>query len=325
MIIPHKIDRKRFLGKLSKQIDSISKTKRKIKILIITDYPEFYQDTDINIVSVYDINEEFLNNNKKTRFIYAVENNSVGLPVIRAIIRHGMTFYGGPSGAVGGYVYDNKMVRDIIEEEYELQETEGVSKFSDPGTLQDYVNLCQAIESTKNIEGDIVEIGVYRGSSSSVILKYLERANIQKSVWLFDTFEGFCYQEAYDSVDQIWNSTHKSEGYADISTRLKSRAPGRKNLTIDKLNIISNDLPLEIKKIAMCNIDVDMFEAVESALNKVAPLMAVGGIMICEDAGHTPMLIGARLALENFLISTQGVKFTPVHVESGQVFLIKHS
>jgi len=324
MIIPHKINRKLLLKRLFRQIDDASNN-QKNKVLVITDYPDFYEDVDINIVSAYDINEEFLNANKKTQFIYAVENNSVGLPIIRDIIRLGISFYAALSSDVGGYVYDNKIVRDIIEEEYALQGPEGFSKFGDPGTLQDYVNLCQAIESTKNIEGDIVEIGVYRGSSSSVILKYLERANIQKPVWLFDTFEGFFYQEAQESIDKIWKSTHETEGYDIISKRLRDRAPGRHNLTIDKLNIISNDLPLEIKKIAMCNIDVDMFEAVESALNKVAPLMAIGGIMICEDAGHTPALIGARLALDNFLISEQGTKFTSVHTESGQAFLIKHS
>jgi hypothetical protein len=91
------------------------------------------------------------------------------------------------------------------------------------------------------------------------------------------------------------------------------------------LNIISDPLPSEIKNISMCNIDVDMLEAVESAFEKIAPLMSVGGIMICEDAGHTPSLIGARLALDNFLSSSLGKKFTPVFMESGQVFLIRHS
>jgi hypothetical protein len=51
--------------------------------------------------------------------------------------------------------------------------------------------------------------------------------------------------------------------------------------------------------------------------------MSVGGIMICEDAGHTPALIGARLALDNFLKSEQGKFFIPVHMTSGQVFLIR--
>jgi hypothetical protein len=46
--------------------------------------------------------------------------------------------------------------------------------------------------------------------------------------------------------------------------------------------------------------------------------------MICEDAGHTPGLIGARVALEEFIESGAGKKFTVMHLRSGQVFLVKH-
>jgi hypothetical protein len=53
--------------------------------------------------------------------------------------------------------------------------------------------------------------------------------------------------------------------------------------------------------------------------------MQIGGIMICEDAGHTPALVGAALALEQFLDSDLGAGFTPVHMTSGQTFLVRHS
>jgi hypothetical protein len=62
-----------------------------------------------------------------------------------------------------------------------------------------------------------------------------------------------------------------------------------------------------------------------AGLTRIAPLMQIGGIMICEDAGHTPALVGASLALEQFLDSDLGAGFTPVHMTSGQTFLVRHS
>lgn len=66
-----------------------------------------------------------------------------------------------------------------------------------------------------------------------------------------------------------------------------------------------------------------MYEAVLFALFKIAPKIVTGGIMIVEDPGHTPALIGARVALEKFLYSNEGKLFTPIYMESGQFFLIK--
>ena len=41
----------------------------------------------------------------------------------------------------------------------------------------------------KNIDGDIVECGVYKGGSLLLILKILEILNLNKKVYGYDTFE----------------------------------------------------------------------------------------------------------------------------------------
>jgi hypothetical protein len=47
------------------------------------------------------------------------------------------------------------------------------------------------------------------------------------------------------------------------------------------------------------------------------------GILVVEDPGHTPLLFGAKYALEKFLGEGLGRKFIPVAMDSGQVFLIR--
>ena len=66
-----------------------------------------------------------------------------------------------------------------------------------------------------------------------------------------------------------------------------------------------------------------MYDAVKSGLFKLAPKIVKNGILICEDSGHTPLLLGARVALNEFLESESGKGFISIHMESGQTFLIK--
>ena len=73
----------------------------------------------------------------------------------------------------------------------------------------------------------------------------------------------------------------------------------------------------------MCNIDVDIYDAVKSSLEKVSPLIVENGIIICEDFGHTPALGGANLSVREFLETDEGKKYIPIYMESGQMFLIK--
>lgn len=60
-------------------------------------------------------------------------------------------------------------------------------------------------------------------------------------------------------------------------------------------------------------------------LEKLAPLIVPNGILIVEDAGQAPALIGARVALSQFMNTPAGKDFRPVYMESGQTLLIKKS
>jgi hypothetical protein len=257
----------------------------------------------------------------KKAVIYCVEHAQDGLPIIKFCLNSSIKFLpvGGP--ATGGYVYDDKICRETIEDEFIFQKIHGFC-YVEPN---DFVNLAQALKYTNHIPGDVVEVGVFRGSSGSFMLEYSRRADLKpKTFNFFDAWDQFKYPEATKSVDAIWANTHSTEDVSIISNRLTSRA-GNNNVTVRKLNIISDNIPSTIHSVSLANIDVDLYEAVLFALFKLAPLMSIGGIMICEDAGHSPMLVGARYALEQFITSEYANKFTVVHMSSSQVFLIKYS
>ena len=302
----------------------------KIVIVIDADYTDRLGGKYLTLprcifVSPQEVDDDFLKqiDPVTTHFVYVVECASDGLPVVRKLVDLGFKYSPVGGAPVGSYAYDNRLALETVESQFVYQNLERYGKFEDPGTPEDFANLCQVLETTRHIGGDVVEVGCYRGSSGSVLLDYARRAKITRRFYFLDTFDGFSYEAAKRSSDAMWQGTHATEGLAVVRDRLLSiEGHGSTEVNVLKANIMTDALPGEIQSIAVANIDVDLYDAVLAGLTKVAPFMAPGGIMICEDAGHTPNLIGARLALEEFLDSETGNRFTPVFMTSGQVMLV---
>ena len=142
--------------------------------------------------------------------------------------------------------------------------------------------------------------------------------------FVYDCFDGFTYEEAKNSPDNIWFDTHKTDGKENVEARVKSRLSERKNnFQVFQRNIIDDDALKEINKISFANIDVDLYEAVYAALVHVHEKLCVNGIIVVEDAGHTPMLLGSKIALEEFLELVGHNCYHTIQMESGQYVLIK--
>ena len=141
---------------------------------------------------------------------------------------------------------------------------------------------------------------------------------LQRKVWLLDTYEGFNYVEASESSDMRWQNTHDDTSIELVRKRVKED----QNINIVKSNIITDNLPDEMENIAVCNIDVDLYEAVQYALYKVKDRVVKGGVIIAEDYGHTPELLGAQLAIDEFYEENEDEWFKIV-CTSGQCLLIR--
>jgi hypothetical protein len=183
---------------------------------------------------------------------------------------------------------------------------------------QDYENIAQVVQATKNIPGDYVEIGVYQGASARFASSYLKRVSIDKKTWFIDTYEGFVYSEAQQSENAGWENTHTDTSLEAVREYLADYP----NARLVKQNIITDELPSEIKQIAVCNIDVDMYEAILSALHKADKRMSVNGIIIVQDYGSTPPLIGALKAAHEFL-EEKGKEYISLYMGNRQLLLIK--
>lgn len=191
-------------------------------------------------------------------------------------------------------------------------------------------NICEALEITRSLPGDYVEIGVYRGGSAATALHYIDICRAEgrmepRTVYLLDTFDGFTYDEAKTAVDPIWVDTHKLGGAKAAMDHLNQTFRSvQTKISLAQNNICRDPLPEEIQTIAAANIDVDGYEPTLLALQKVAPKMVTGGVIICEDSASTPALYGAFLAMEEFLDSDAGQCYTKIF-KGGQYFLVKRT
>ncbi|MEP6512759.1 MAG: TylF/MycF/NovP-related O-methyltransferase [Parafilimonas sp.] len=251
--------------------------------------------------------------------------DSVALPILKKIIHSGgqilppMNFY---TDLRTSYRFVNHLAHNALKKTWSKSERL---------RLLDMIvheNLCEALELTRDIEGDYVEVGVYLGGSALTALNYIneQRKNglVQsRKAWLLDTYDGFNYTEAKQSGDIMWFGSHKLYGTEATKMYLKDTLKDAGvEFELIQGNICSDNLPSSINKICVANIDVDMYEPTLAALNKVAGYIPKGGIIISEDSTATPGTYGAYLAMNEFLETEIGKKFMPIF-KKGQYFLIK--
>jgi len=237
------------------------------------------------------------------------------LIVLKEIVERNNTFYFTPQKyyPTARYFHRNDIAREVLISEQKIN----MPKFE----VADFENIIQAIDITRKIQGDYVEIGVYQGRSAHMALHYMREKKIRRKSYFIDIFEGFTYNAAIKSADALWAHTHTDYNYDTVKDFLSEFDA----YEILIHNIITDELPDQIKSIAVCNIDVDLYEAISASLLKVAPLINTGGIIILEDQGHTPALAGAYLATQEFFEKEEiAHSFIPVHMTSGQMFLIRN-
>ena len=295
-------------------------------LVILVDFP-FSMDRPnceiIDIASSFTPEQLAEYNNPSSQFIYAVDQDDAGTPFVQWLADNSIKFYPVFQASPARYVNKDIRARLAIEEEYIYQTSQQFAKF-DFG-FGDFENICQALQATRDLDGAYVEVGCFQGSSGGVAMRYMHEAGIFRPAWFLDVFDGFSYDAAETSADAIWNQTHASDGISAVSDRLSRFADpshGRP-VNVRKSNIITDELPAEIGAIAVANLDVDMLEAVHQGLIRLAPRVAVGGILIVEDPGHTPLLVGAQVAFDMFMKLPKARSFVPVYMQSGQYFLIR--
>lgn len=181
--------------------------------------------------------------------------------------------------------------------------------------IERIMSLLNAVEYVikNNIDGDIVECGVWKGGSIyAILLKLIEMKCCDRNVYLFDTFEGMNNPTSYDVDIYEKRATEKFKETSistDSSDWCKAPIEFVKNIVMnagyenDKLYFIKgkveDTLPYQkLHKIALLRLDTDWYESTKHELIHLYPLLNKDGVLIIDDYGHWQ---GARKAVDEFI------------------------
>ncbi len=217
---------------------------------------------------------------------------------------------------------------------YELVKVYGVNADKIPTDFEDlhlniYKNVCNntmtsperiysLIEAVtyvekNNIEGDIVECGVWKGGSMMAVAETLQYFKSNKrSLYLYDTYEGMSEPTEHDKTFKgddakqlMETDSDKEKNLVWAYSALDTVKKGMQSTAYptDKINYIKgkveDTIPANIpSQIAILRLDTDWYESTKHELIHLFPLLSVNGVLILDDYGHWA---GAKKAVDEYL------------------------
>jgi hypothetical protein len=128
-------------------------------------------------------------------------------------------------------------------------------------------------KKTMKIEGDIAEVGVYKGGSAKLICTVKGSKNLH----LFDTFEGL------PDVLKI-DATRYQKGQFTVSLEeVKSNLSGYENVFFYKGIFPETGETVKDRTFSFVNLDVDIYESTINSLKFFYPRMNTGGVILSHD------------------------------------------
>lgn len=144
--------------------------------------------------------------------------------------------------------------------------------------------LWNFIKKNNHLQGDILEIGVWKGGTGCILAKVSELFSNGK-VYLADTFCGVVKASDNDTV-------YKGGEHADTSIEIVEKLINE--LKLNNTQILKGVFPDEVNfelmstskvQLKMCHIDVDTYDSAKDIMLNIWPLMVKGGAVIFDDYG----------------------------------------
>jgi hypothetical protein len=158
----------------------------------------------------------------------------------------------------------------------------------------------------KEIPGDIVECGVWRGGSAMLAALTLIRLNrADRNIFLYDTYEGMSqpgekdvdihgvpYRDLLDKEKKIL-----SVGLEEVRDNMWSTGYPREKIRFVQ-GLVQETIPAVVpQRISLLRLDTDFYESTLHELVHLYPLVAPLGVILIDDYGH---FLGAKEATDSY-------------------------
>ena len=169
--------------------------------------------------------------------------------------------------------------------------------------------LYSSLIATKNLQGDIAEVGVYKGGTARLICEVKGKRNL----YLFDTFEGLPETNENDLlVQKGWLQDTSLES-------VKNYLSDFENIHFLKGIFPETAKPISDKKFSFIHLDTNLYQSTLDALDFFWPRMVVGGRIVSHDY-NTNSMPGVKKAFSEFFMD-QPEKI--IEIADSQVMVIK--
>ena len=179
-------------------------------------------------------------------------------------------------------------------------------------TLASELNLWSIYQSLnhikkENIEGDIVECGVYNGNTLAFIGEINDELKLNKNIWGYDTFDGFVKNSFTDKDVDFKTGKKVSYISTDIYYSLddvKKNIFQNNNKNFEKYIFIEGDILKTLNnidnipnKISFLRMDTDIYKTTKKQLEILYDKLVPGGVLHIDDYGICP---GVKSAVDDF-------------------------
>lgn len=144
--------------------------------------------------------------------------------------------------------------------------------------------LYDLVRQTADVNGDILEVGVWRGGSGAILAGAAARWKPNSRVWLCDTFSGVVKAGMHDP-------TYKGGEHSDTSRQAVVGLTS--SLGLSNIDVLQGSFPdetgsaLEGRQIAFCHIDVDVYQSGADIMEWLLPRVSRGSVIVFDDYGFS--------------------------------------
>jgi len=166
--------------------------------------------------------------------------------------------------------------------------------------------LCQCIENTQYIEGDIAEIGCFVGWTTVFLNKYMDAQKIPKRYYAIDTFSGFVAEDVEHEVFNRGKAERLYYAGAFKHNKKKWFEGTMRQNNITRVRSIKTDINkydlTTLGPLSFVLLDVDLYRPIKKALPELYQVLSPGGMIVVDDCDSSVIRWdGADQAYKEFI------------------------
>ena len=178
------------------------------------------------------------------------------------------------------------------------------------------------LRNTDLKDGNVCEIGCWRGLSAYQIATYLRSQDRKVVFHIFDSFEGLSEIESVDKYEYVKRETESIRN--QFACSLENVQDNLREFSFIKFHkgwIPERFHDVKDETFSFVHIDVDLYQPTLDSFTFFYPRLVAGGIMVFDDYGCI-QFPGAKKAIDECVAMLDHPFFIPL--PSGQAFLMKN-